>query len=55
MSSALSVYILFISLMQSVNGAQFLDTTSSLTLIGFSPACASSFISIQFFVLNLVA
>ena len=32
MSQALSICVLFISLMQSVNGAQFLNTTSLSTL-----------------------
>ena len=37
MSLALSICVLFISLMQSVNGAQFLNTTSLSLLFGFVP------------------
>ena len=54
MSSALSICVLFISLMQSVNGAQVINTTSLSTLIGLSPAFGSTFVSTQFFVLSLV-
>ena len=37
----LSICVFFISLMQSVNGAQFLNTTFFPALFGLSPACAS--------------
>ena len=37
MSLALSICVLFISLMQSVNRAQFLNTTSLSLLFGFAP------------------
>ena len=40
MPLALSICVLFISVMQSVNSAQFLNNTSLLTLFGLSPACA---------------
>ena len=33
---ALSICVLFISLMQSVNGAQYLNIASSLLLFGFA-------------------
>ena len=36
MSLALSTCVFFISLMQSVNGAQFLNTTSLSLLFGFA-------------------
>ena len=49
MSSALCICVLFISLMQSVNGAQVINTTSLSTLIGLSPAFPSKFVSIQIF------
>ena len=38
MSLALSIRVLFISLMQSVNGAQSINTTSLLPLFGFASA-----------------
>ena len=38
---ALSILILFISLMQSVNGAQFLNTTYLSPLFGLPPAFAA--------------
>ena len=38
MSWVFSICVLFISLMQSVNGARFLDTTFLLTLIGSAGA-----------------
>ena len=41
MSLALSICVLFILLMQSVNGAQFLNANSLFPLFGLSPACAS--------------
>ena len=41
MSLALSVFVLFMSLMQPVNEAQFLSTTSLLLLFRLSPACGS--------------
>ena len=44
MSLALSICVLFISLMQSVNGAQFLNTTSLFPLFGLSLACAAIYI-----------
>ena len=37
-SSALAICVLFISLMQSVNGAQFLNITFLLLLFGFTAA-----------------
>ena len=40
MSLALSICVLSISVMQSVNGAQFLNTYFLLTLFGLPPACA---------------
>ena len=40
----LPICALFISLMQSVNGAQFLNTTSLLLLFALSPACAATVI-----------
>ena len=43
MSLVLSVCVLFISLMQSVNGAQFLNIKSSLLLFGFAAGgCTAS-------------
>ena len=39
---ALTICVLFISLMQSVNGAQFLNTTSLHTLYELSPACCAT-------------
>ena len=39
MSLALSICVLFISLLQSVNEAQLLNRTSLLTWFGLSPAC----------------
>ena len=36
MSLALSIYVLLISLMQSVNETQLLNTTSLLKLFGFT-------------------
>ena len=36
---ALSIFVLFISLMLSLNGAQFLSNTSLLSLSGSSGAC----------------
>ena len=41
MCLALSIYVLFISLMQSVNGAQFLNTAFLLALFGLPSACAA--------------
>ena len=41
MCLALSNCVLFISLMQPVNGAQFFNTTFLLALFGLSPACAA--------------
>ena len=41
MCLALSICVLFILLMQSVNGAQFLNTIFLLELFGFFPAYAS--------------
>ena len=38
MSLTLSTCVLFISLMQPVNGAQFLNITFLLSLFGFAPA-----------------
>ena len=65
MPLAISIGVLFISLIQSVNGLQILNITSSLLLP--PPACrtatdviqgchirASSFVSTQFFILNLM-
>ena len=40
-SSALAICVLFISLMQSVNGVQFLNTTSLSSLFGLSHTCAA--------------
>ena len=37
MSLALSICVLFISLIESVNGAQFLNTTSLFQLFGAAP------------------
>ena len=42
MSLALSICVLFISLMQPVNGAQFLNTTTLSALFGFSSACGAT-------------
>ena len=41
MSLALPICVLFISLMQSVNGTQFLNTTSLSALFGLSPSCSA--------------
>ena len=41
MSLTLTVCVLFISLMQSVNRAQFLNTTSLLTVLRLSSVCAA--------------
>ena len=41
MSLALSICVLLISLMQLVNGADFLNTTSLFSLFGLSSACAA--------------
>ena len=41
MSLTLSSCVLFISLMQPVNGAQFLNITFLLSLFGFAPACGA--------------
>ena len=41
MSLALSICVLFISLMQLVNGAEFLNTTSLFSLFGLSSVCAA--------------
>ena len=41
MPIALSICVLFISLMQSVNGSQFLNTTSLLLLFRLYPACSA--------------
>ena len=41
MCLALFICVLFISLLQSVNGAQFLNTIFLLILFGLSPACAA--------------
>ena len=42
MPIALSICVLFISLMQSVNGSQFLNTTSLLLLLfRLYPACSA--------------
>ena len=46
MSLALSVCVLFISLMQSGNGAQFLNTTSLLLLSGFGAGAGAGAIVI---------
>ena len=47
MSLALSICVLFISLMQPVNGVQFLNTTTLSALFGLSPAygatCGSTY------------
>ena len=40
MSLALSTYVLLISLMQLVNGAQFLNTTFLLVLFAAAPSAA---------------
>ena len=42
MSLALSICVLFISLMQSVNGAQFLKAFSLSTLFGIFTACSAT-------------
>ena len=61
MSLALSTCLLLISLMQLVNGGQFLNITFLLVLLAFASAAAvlslyvpldSSFISIQIFAIN---
>ena len=39
---ALYICVFFISLMQSVNRAQFLNTTSLLALFGLFPSCAGT-------------
>ena len=44
MSLALSICVLFISLMQSVNGAQFLKPFSLSTLFGIFTACSATVI-----------
>ena len=44
MSLALSICVLFISLMQSVNGVQFLNTTSLFPLFILSAACDATVI-----------
>ena len=36
---ALSICVLFISLIQSINGEQFVNTISLSPLFGLSPAC----------------
>ena len=41
MCLALSICVLFISLMQSVNGAQYFNTTFLLATFGLFPACAA--------------
>ena len=46
MSLALSICVLFISLMQSINGAQFLNTTSLLLLSGFAAGTSAGAIFI---------
>ena len=43
---ALSICVLFISLMQSVNGAQFLNTTSLTLLFGFATGGSTGAITI---------
>ena len=61
MSLALSTCLLLISLMQLVNGGQFLNITFLLVLLAFASAAAvlslyvpldSSFISTQIFAIN---
>ena len=42
MSLALSICVLFISLIQSVNGAKFLNASTWYALYGFSPACGAT-------------
>ena len=41
MCLALSICVLFISLMQSVNGAQYFNTTFLLATFGLFPACTA--------------
>ena len=43
---ALSICVLFISLMQSVNGAEFLNTTCILVLFTAAPSAEVSFTAI---------
>ena len=44
MSLALSICVFFISLMPSVDGAQFLNTTSFFPLFELSPTCAAIYV-----------
>ena len=46
MSLGLSICVLFVSLMESVNGAQFLNTTSLLLLSGFAIGSGAGAIAI---------
>ena len=46
MSLGLSICVLFVSLMQSVNGEQFLNTTSLLLLSGFATGSGAGAIAI---------